>query len=362
MKFNINKKNVGLRIRQIRNALNLTLEEFGKIFSSDINSKLNAGKSNVSTWERGDSLPNKQRLDIIAKKGNISVNKLLYGSIDEFLENNINILIENSDYPYPSSFKSFDIKYGVIDFIEMLKFSDNKIVVIDNIDDVVEVFYMYFNSNIVDEVLGKIDEIIKLSEDNKPEVVNVLRDYFFNKGNIFIALRDNKKSLKNEFYTYASDYDNFITFLKEGDFKHKIKFYPWIIDLIELIYKEIDGYFLTIKSSLNTYSLKEILDYNDEHKENDFFPIINYSAGKDYTLIELKENKYKITGFKSVTGIYTEVDDTLYYLAHYRCIDKVPLNTEAEYFILNHDNTYQITKITELPDCKYIAPIIGRLE
>ena len=40
----------------------------------------------------------------------------------------------------------------------------------------------------------------------------------------------------------------------------------------------------------------------------------------------------------------------------------VPLNTEAKYFILNHDNTYQITKITEIPDCKYIAPIIGTLE
>ena len=40
----------------------------------------------------------------------------------------------------------------------------------------------------------------------------------------------------------------------------------------------------------------------------------------------------------------------------------VPLNTEADYFILNHDNTYQITKITEIPDCKYIAPVIGKLE
>ena len=40
----------------------------------------------------------------------------------------------------------------------------------------------------------------------------------------------------------------------------------------------------------------------------------------------------------------------------------VPLNTEADYFILNRDNTYQISKITEIPDCKYISPIIGRLE
>lgn len=94
MKLKVNKRNVGLRIRQIRNSLNLTLEEFGKIFSSDVNNKLNAGKSNVSTWERGDSLPNKQRLEIIAKKGNMTVNELLYGSIDEFLDNNLVSILE----------------------------------------------------------------------------------------------------------------------------------------------------------------------------------------------------------------------------------------------------------------------------
>ncbi len=94
MKLKVNKRNVGLRIRQIRNSLNLTLEEFGKIFSSDVNNKLNAGKSNVSTWERGDSLPNKQRLEIIAKKGNITVNELLYGSLDEFLDNNLASILE----------------------------------------------------------------------------------------------------------------------------------------------------------------------------------------------------------------------------------------------------------------------------
>ena len=54
--------------------------------------------------------------------------------------------------------------------------------------------------------------------------------------------------------------------------------------------------------------------------------------------------------------------NTTYFLANYSDKHDIPLNTEAEYFILNHDNTYQITKITELPNCKYIAPIIGRLE
>ena len=61
--------------------MNLTLEEFGNLFQ--------AGKSNVQKWEIGSSLPTRERLDKIAKKGNMTVNELLYGSIDEFLENNL---------------------------------------------------------------------------------------------------------------------------------------------------------------------------------------------------------------------------------------------------------------------------------
>ena len=109
MKLKVNKRNVGLRIRQIRNSLNLTLEEFGKIFSSDVNNKINAGKSNVSTWERGDSLPNKQRLEIIAKKGNMTVNELLYGSIDEFLDNNLQDLLEYQEGNTISSPEEYSI-------------------------------------------------------------------------------------------------------------------------------------------------------------------------------------------------------------------------------------------------------------
>ena len=61
-------------------------------------------------------------------------------------------------------------------------------------------------------------------------------------------------------------------------------------------------------------------------------------------------------------GLKIEQENSLFYLANYQDITDVPLNTEAKYFILNHDNTYQITKITEIPNCKYIAPIIGKLE
>ena len=88
MKFNVDKIKVGERIFNIRNSLNLTLEQFGKL------DNLKASKSIVLRWENGTSLPNRSRLEAIAKKGNMTVNELLYGSIDEFLDNNLVSILE----------------------------------------------------------------------------------------------------------------------------------------------------------------------------------------------------------------------------------------------------------------------------
>ena len=66
----------------------MTLEQFGK------DKDINAERSNASKWERGATLPNRSRLKAIAKKGNMTVNELLYGSIDEFLDNNLVSILE----------------------------------------------------------------------------------------------------------------------------------------------------------------------------------------------------------------------------------------------------------------------------
>ena len=79
MKININKKAVGSRIKQIRTNKGYTLESFGKLFG--------ASKSNVQKWETGFTLPNKERLASISKIADLTVNELMYGSIDEYLEN-----------------------------------------------------------------------------------------------------------------------------------------------------------------------------------------------------------------------------------------------------------------------------------
>ena len=55
-----------------------TLEIFGKLFG--------ANKSNVYRWEKGDCLPNKDRLYNISKIAGITVNELLYGNTEKDVE------------------------------------------------------------------------------------------------------------------------------------------------------------------------------------------------------------------------------------------------------------------------------------
>lgn len=74
----IDKKAVGRRIKQLRISKGYTLEAFGKLFG--------AKKSNVHSWEKGDYLPNKERLYNISKFAEITVNELLYGNTEKDIQ------------------------------------------------------------------------------------------------------------------------------------------------------------------------------------------------------------------------------------------------------------------------------------
>lgn len=73
----IDKKAVGMRISQIRKSKGLTLEEFGKLVD-------NAGKSIVSKWERGITVPNNERLKRISEIANVSTTYLTTGKYTEY--------------------------------------------------------------------------------------------------------------------------------------------------------------------------------------------------------------------------------------------------------------------------------------
>ena len=132
MKFNIDKIKVGKRIFNIRNSLNLTLEQFGK------DKDINAERSNVSKWERGATLPNRSRLEVIAKKGNMTVNELLYGSIDEFLDNNLVSILEYQTGNKVSSNEEYSIAR-----LQFKKWLEDRHITLENINYI----YDYIDQN-----------------------------------------------------------------------------------------------------------------------------------------------------------------------------------------------------------------------
>lgn len=82
--MNNNKVDIGQRIKSIRTKRGMTLEEFGALFS--------AGKGLVSRWERGISTPNPERIKAISKVGDTSVEYILHGTMNEYIESLIDKL------------------------------------------------------------------------------------------------------------------------------------------------------------------------------------------------------------------------------------------------------------------------------
>ncbi len=93
MKNSIDPEIVGSRIRIIRKGMGLSMSAFAERINRILNEK-KIRSGTVSNWETGKNLPNKERLKAIAEVGGISVNELLYGSLENFRYSVINELFE----------------------------------------------------------------------------------------------------------------------------------------------------------------------------------------------------------------------------------------------------------------------------
>ncbi|HEM4225075.1 helix-turn-helix domain-containing protein [Streptococcus suis] len=73
-----NNVQVGERIKQIRLSLGESMEKFGERFETS--------KGTVNNWEKGRNLPNKENLKKISELGQMTVNELLYGNVNNLIE------------------------------------------------------------------------------------------------------------------------------------------------------------------------------------------------------------------------------------------------------------------------------------
>lgn len=78
--MNVDKKLVGENITKIRNKLDLTVIEFSKL------PEINTQTGNIYKWERGKAVPRKNKLEIIAKLGGVTVDELVYGNQDNDID------------------------------------------------------------------------------------------------------------------------------------------------------------------------------------------------------------------------------------------------------------------------------------
>lgn len=86
----LEKEKLGTRIKNIRLKKGMTTKEFGSL--------LGATDSNVTSWEKGRTSPNPERLKTIAKIADISIEELLYGNIlRQHFNEHWTRLIKNND-------------------------------------------------------------------------------------------------------------------------------------------------------------------------------------------------------------------------------------------------------------------------
>lgn len=136
---------VGNRIKSIRLSKGLTMEEFGKNFSTS--------KGTINNWEKGRNLPNKENLLKIAEIGGISVNNLLYGDQAKSLYNwekvrsLMNTLFNNNPIDEISFLKTkniidkaFFLNLGIDDIINLYMYHHSGSKELKSLEDLQEYF------------------------------------------------------------------------------------------------------------------------------------------------------------------------------------------------------------------------------
>lgn len=94
------KKEVGQRIKAIREKLGYSMDEFGRLISD-------SPRSSVNSWEKGVSIPKRDKLEKIAVLGNTIPDKILYGDFQSYVHD---LLDTSLDMRLPKRQEEFIVK------------------------------------------------------------------------------------------------------------------------------------------------------------------------------------------------------------------------------------------------------------
>ncbi|BDP48420.1 hypothetical protein EfmJHP9_32900 (plasmid) [Enterococcus faecium] len=103
-----NPVETGKRIKSIRSNFGMTMEQFADLIG-------NAQKGNINNWERGFSLPNKERLIKIAELSNKTIDWIKWGTLEEYITSyliGIGYVLKTFQRYLTKSLKTFKKKYS----------------------------------------------------------------------------------------------------------------------------------------------------------------------------------------------------------------------------------------------------------
>lgn len=211
------KKSVGERIKSIRINNGKTQEQFGELFS--------ASKGNVATWEKGLSLPNKERLKLISELGNITIDELLYGT--EFTKESISNYVLNN----PEGFKS-NLNSAISNFVS--SYLDDSKDLLRNLDSGRVLYFKKLFDRLI------ITEKASNSINNEIEQDNYKTQLIIKKivNSIFEDLLGSVHLNLNKEY-YFSTYLFYMEILLNEDFEYYDEFFKYLIEKTEQIGRNI---------------------------------------------------------------------------------------------------------------------------
>lgn len=320
------KKSIGQRIKKIRLDKGMTQEEFGKFFG--------ASKGNVATWEKGSSIPNADRLKMISKFGDITVNYLLYG---DWLNN-----FDKLTKYYPES-KRYLINNTPLFAIKnaMEEIYDNRI----SFDD-------------VDKLKIIIEKLIKATEIFLNDTVQKSFEYLQ-------SHKDDVRIVWDKLSTQGMKFDvsqNQLMNLLDNPSAEAIASSSNTIENLhnEILFSKNNGFLLL---TIETYqiSLNDILNNN-------------YSTSKKTKSSEMTAFKYaqnNIYGHDYALAIYNELQDVVYVVSQYEEGYKnyeylknhfVIYNNEVYLSVLSAENLFTIDDtLTSVKHVDFFAPLLSIL-
>lgn len=210
-----NPVETGKRIKSIRSNFGMTMEQFADLIG-------NAQKGNINNWERGFTLPNKERLIKIAELSNKTIDWIKWGTLEEYITS---YLIDKGyelyikDFPDTSHIIFEDIQEKYSETFSLDKDYELLNPIIKNI------FTKYYSKNLS----NYLDNIFVT------DITPLIKEYADKKHSISTELFFKRASSKIQDSINKSD-------CKYGEKEKIIDYSRQVLDEMDLAYKDISRY------------------------------------------------------------------------------------------------------------------------